>query len=242
MELGKLEDRLQSLQDKLAPVAARLRAVANIPDSIPLATPRSIAVHEVSLNNDSVLTLALASNPDLSAIMYQIEKARGGVTLAGKLSLPSFTLGVDYIATGPSVIPDMAESGKDPWIVGVGIKVPLWFGKNSARKREAQAKLRSVQNDYTDARNRLSALVAKLTFEYADALRQVRLYRDGLIPKAEQALNASYTAYEAGKMDFLNVLDAQRQLLAFQLQYEKAIVRLETNRAAIEMITGTSIE
>jgi outer membrane protein TolC len=69
-------------------------------------------------------------------------------------------------------------------------------------------------------------------------MRKTRLYRDGLIPKAEQSLNANYTAYQAGETDFLNLLDAQRQLLDFQLQFERSKSDLAIKRAEIEMITG----
>ena len=66
----------------------------------------------------------------------------------------------------------------------------------------------------------------------------MRLYRDGLVPKAEQSLNVSYTSYQAGETDFLSVLDAQRQLLDFQLQQERSKADLAINRARIEMITA----
>jgi len=162
--------------------------------------------------------------------------------LQGKASLPNFTLGIDYIETGEALNPSMDGSGIDPWIVGVGINLPIWFGKNRAKKGEAKARLKAAEYSFTDATNQLEALVEKVVFQYSDALRKTRLYRDGLIPKAEQALNASYTAYQAAEMDFLNVLDAQRQLLAFQLQFERAIADLATRRAQIEMITGNELE
>ena len=62
------------------------------------------------------------------------------------------------------------------------------------------------------------------------------------MPKAEQSLNANYTAYQAGETDFLNLLDAQRQLLDFQLQYERSKSNLAISRAEIEMVTGSSLQ
>ena len=124
----------------------------------------------------------------------------------------------------------------------VGITLPVWFGANKARKREAAAQHRQAEHAYADARNRLEALAEQVVFEYEDALRKTLLYRDGLVPKAEQALNASYTAYQTGEIDFLNLLDAQRQLLDFQLKLEKARSNLATRLAEIEMITGHELE
>jgi outer membrane protein TolC len=61
------------------------------------------------------------------------------------------------------------------------------------------------------------------------------------VPKAEQALNASYAAYQAGETDFLNLLDAQRQLLDFQLMFERSRTDLAMRGAEIEMITGREL-
>ena len=50
-----------------------------------------------------------------------------------------------------------------------------------------------------------------------------------------------YAAYQAGETDFLNVLDAQRQLLDFELTVARAQVRLATKRAQLEMYSGTDL-
>ncbi len=241
VELGKLEDRLLTLQDKIGPTVARLRTVVNLPNTILIVIPAVIDVVEAEVESQTVLGDALQYNPNLNAMIHLIDKERAGARLAGKSSLPNFTIGVDYIETGEALNPSMDESGKDSWIVGVAINLPIWFGKNSAKKDEAKARLQAAEYGYADAQNRLEALVEKIVFQYSDALRKIRLYRDGLIPKAEQALNASYTAYQAAETDFLNVLDGQRQLLAFQLQFERAIADLATRRAKIEMITGNEL-
>ncbi len=242
VELGKLEDGLLTLKDRIVPTAARLRAILNLSDTVSLPIPTVIRVAEISINGDSVLSAALDYNPNLNAMLHLIDLERAGVRLAGKTSLPNFTVGVDYIETGEALNASMVESGKDPWVFGVGLSLPIWFGKNNAKKREAAAKLKSAEYNYADVRNRLTELVQKLVFLYSDALRKTQLYRDGLIPKAEQALNASYTAYQAGEADFLNVLDSQRELLAFQLRFERAWADLATRRAELEMIMGRGIE
>jgi len=242
VELGKLEDRLASLEAMVQPVSARLRAVLNLPDSIMIGLPDEIIVEEPPINRDSLLARVVINNPDIMALQHLVEKGRAEVKLAGKSSWPVFSFGVDYINTGEALNPTMAESGKDPWIVNVGINLPIWFGKNKSRKQEAEAQFRSAQYKHIDAKNSVIAATERILFEYDDAMRKIRLYRDGLLPKAEQSLNANYTAYQAGEMDFLSILDAQRQLLEFELNLEKAVVDLATKKAELEMIAGTEIE
>jgi outer membrane protein TolC len=241
VELGKLEDHLRTLQEQQQPREARLHALLNVPDTVSIPIPRSISVTESPLAKDSVITLITRNNPNLRALERVIESERAGERLAGKQALPSFSIGVDYIQTGEAINPDMVESGKDPWMIGASISMPIWFGKNSARKNEARARRRAAEYHLADAENQLVSVSERLLFDYSDALRKTRLYREGLVPKAEQSLNASYAAYQAGETDFLNVLDAQRQLLDFQLTVAREQARLATKRAQLEMLSGTEL-
>jgi outer membrane protein TolC len=241
VELGKLEDKLLSLESRIEPVRAKLRAALNVVDTIILPLPSAIEIAEAELPRDSVIALADAYNPSLGAIRHMIDKEEAGAKLAGKSSFPNFTFGVDYIVTGEALNPSMPESGKDPWGLSVSMNLPIWFGKNKAKKNEAWARYRASKEKYGEAENQLTSLVELKLFEYDDALRKVQLYRDGLVPKAEQSLNAFYTAYQAGEADFLSVLDAQRQLLEFQLQYERSLTDLAKGKAELEMLTGTEL-
>ncbi len=118
----------------------------------------------------------------------------------------------------------------------------LVWQKQRQKKKEAEARYHASVYNYFDSQLKLTAFVKGIVFEYSDALRKSRLYRHGLIPKAEQALNAGFTASQAGETDFLNILDAQRQLLEFQLNLERAKSDLAKSRAEIEMIIGKDLE
>ena len=241
VELGKLDDLRISLESKLDPTGARFRALLNLPDSVRLPIPDSLAVPEFALDRDAILDSIRINNPDLLALSSLIERDAANLRLANHSALPSFSIGVDYIQTGPALNPQLTESGKDPWMIGVGVSLPIWFGKNKARRSEARARLRSAQYDLENNRNQLMAYAEQVLFAYDDALRKLGFYRDGLTPKAEQSLNASYASYQAGGTDFLNVLDAQRQLLEFQLAAEREKVWLAKAAAELEMLSGIEL-
>lgn len=238
VELGKLEDRLRTVEQMATPVVEQLRAVMNLPDSVELPVPTEVDIDEVPIDGDTVIAEVLANNPDLKSLQHLIDKEQAAMRLAGKVSWPSFSIGVDYIDVGEAVDPTMPESGKDAFLATVGMSIPIWFGANKSRKDEAEARYRRAQSNLADAQNRLRAFSERIIFEYDDALRKTKLYRDGLVPKAEQSLDVNYTAYQAGETDFLNLLDAQRQLLDFQLQFERSRSNLGITRSKIEMVTG----
>lgn len=238
VELGKLEDRLYSLEEMKAPVVARLRELLNLAEPVDLPVPDTIDEYNPPVDADSLKSMILENNPDLKMISHLVVKEEAAVKLARKASYPSFMIGVDYINTGEAIDPTMSESGKDPWIFNAGISIPLWFGKNKARKEQARARLEMARFNFKSKENSLLALADKIIYEYRDAVRKAELYHNGLIPKAEQSLNSAYTAYQAGESDFLNVIDAQRQLIDLQLQLEQALTVKATKFAEIEMLTG----
>ncbi len=241
VELGLLEDRIRSLEQEINPTAARLRAALDLPDTVDLPLPDTVAIEADIIDRDLIMALVLDRNPDLQAIKYLIEKEKAAIRLAGKSSYPHFTVGVDYIEVGKPANPDLPGGGKDSWMVSVGINLPIWFGKNRSLKEEARARSRVAQDMLKQARNDLQAYADMVLFEYADNRRKIELYRDGLVPKAEQSLNASYAAYQSGESDFLSVLDAQRQLLDFYLILDRAYTDAALKKAELEMLAGVHI-
>jgi len=241
VELGELEDRVTTLKQMVRPTAARLRAALSLPDSVTLPLPAVLHVPETRADRARMRAQILAHNPDLKSLRDMIDGRRQGVRLAGKASWPDVTLAFDYVETGPAVMPGIPDSGKDPWSLSVGVNVPLQFGANAQKKREASARVLAARYRFEDARDHLDATIDRVLFEYNDALRKIHLYRDGLVPKARQSLEANYTSYETGEIDFLNVLDAERTLLDFRLRYERAIADLASRRAELEMLGGQEL-
>ena len=131
-----------------------------------------------------------------------------------------------------------SDSGKDPVIAKVSMNVPIWYRKYEAAEREAQARLRSARRAVEDRGATLTAELKLTLFKFRDAERKINLYRDTLVPKAEQSLRATETAYKGGKMDFLNLIDAQRALLAFRLAQERALADRAQRLAELEMVVG----
>lgn len=238
VELGKLDDRLATLEHKRGPVVAKLRAALDLPESTDLPEPIEISDVYRPLDGHGVRVQVVAGNPNLKSLDHLEDRQKAFERLASKASLPNFTFGFDYIETGEALMPDVDGSGANPWMVSVGINLPLWFGKNSARRKEAAAGRQSARYRRLDAANRLIAAVDRILFEYEDANRKVRLYKNGLIPKGTEQLEAAYAAYQTGQSDFLNLIDAQRQLLSFQLEYERGLTARATRFSELQMLTN----
>jgi len=78
-------------------------------------------------------------------------------------------------------------------------------------------------------------------FRINTAQRQIILYEESLIPRAEQSLRVSEESYKVDKTDFLNLIDSQRMLLHFQLAYERALTDFQQNLARLEEAVGANL-
>jgi outer membrane protein TolC len=75
-------------------------------------------------------------------------------------------------------------------------------------------------------------------FDLDESSRQIRLYKDILIPKGLESLSASEIAYRGDKIGFISLVDAQRRLLQFQMKYEKAVVDYLKAKSKLSVLTG----
>ncbi|MCF7849906.1 MAG: TolC family protein, partial [Kiritimatiellales bacterium] len=192
----------------------------------------------IDADADALRKELVHTSPELTELAYNVEQGSHRVLLAKRQRLPDFTLGVQYIDTGRSSS-SVSDNGKDPIIGTVGITLPLWFGKNRARIASAAYQKTAAQLMLENREQTLDADIRQTLFKLRDADRKINLYKESLIPKAEQSLEVNRKAYEAGQMEFINLIDAERMLLEFQLAHERALADHLIARAELSQLSGT---
>ncbi len=243
VERDKLADRLKSAVDVLEPVKARLNTALNRSLDAALPVPKEIPVEAESLklSRDRLVELLRKNNPGLKSIDFMAAKEQINIKLAKKNYYPDFSIGVDYMITGDARMPGVSDSGKDPVAAMLSLRLPIWFKKNKAGVKEANNRYRAVVNQKKEVENNLLARLEMVFFKYRDAVRKMALYRETLIPRAQQALEVTRSAFEAGKANFTDFIDSQRMLLAFRLEYEEAVTRRVQRLAELEMLIGKEL-
>ena len=172
---------------------------------------------------------------------HRIEAARHGVELAKKAFYPDFAIGVDYTFIGEAEGPGVAGSGDDAFALTLGLELPIWRSSYAAGYREAEALEKAARLEHAGAANRLGLKLETALYRYRDGERRVELLRDTLIPKGEEAVASLDSSYRAGDQGFLDLVDAQRVLLEFQLQAARAEADHAQALAEIERITGLAL-
>ncbi|MFQ6048743.1 MAG: hypothetical protein ACE5K7_05205, partial [Phycisphaerae bacterium] len=72
--------------------------------------------------------------------------------------------------------------------------------------------------------------------------RLAALYRDTIIPDARQTFLVSRSAYQAGQIDVLTLLDNWRRLLDYQVSYHLLISQLGQELASLEEAVGQELQ
>lgn len=241
VELGTIENRLGSLEDRRAPLFARLNALLNRPTTETFVLPSILTFAPVNYTDDELLAKVSLRNPDLRATSFEIEAAHRQRERANKNYLPDITLGLDYIATGDARMPGVQDSGDDALSATIGFTLPIWRSKYDAGVKEADAMLRQQQFKRDQQLNTFHAETVTALFKLRDAQRQIDLYEKTLLPKANESLVATQRAYSTGAASFADTIDAQRMLLNFELSFARAITDHNQTRIVLEKLTGQSL-
>lgn len=238
VELGKLSERIEELRDRYRPLAAALNAALNRPADARIAWPTELEAQGSPLDEGALQRRLPVENPELLGLEHQALSFLRAEELAGKQRYPDLTLGVNYIQTGDARMENVLGSGKDPILASFSINIPIWSGKYQAAEREAAGSYLAAHSIRREKENNLAAALELALFGYRDALRKLDLYGDTLLPKGRQSLGATLAAYETGEAGFLDLVDAERLLLEFELSKARAAADLMIQLAEIEVLVG----
>ena len=241
VELATLEDVLKSLRQLREPLSAKLNAVLNRKSLELLPWPQKQAFKQVQIGRREIIAMLVETNPELAALTHEVQAARYAVELAKKQFWPDIGVGVDWIQTDGALASGTRDSGKNPVMLMFSMNLPIWRDKYKAAERQAKANVSKIAHLKVEKENMLLAKSQQVLYDFEDGNRKVKLYGDVLVPKAEELLQASEPAYQGGTVDFLSLIDAQRTLLKFELQLQRALTDSQQSLAELEMLIGTEL-
>ena len=145
--------------------------------------------------------------------------------------------------SAPGIEPRSARRVNTDFSIGpsIGLELPI-FDQN-------QARIAKAKYAYEQARKTLVALDRAVTQEVRGALDRAatawelaRLYRTRSIPLAERNLELSHKSYQAGKVSFLEVLEAQQFFLESRSKYIEALQSAAATIPDLERTVGRPFE
>ena len=179
----------------------------------------------------------LAQRPDIIAAEHRLRGANASIGAARAAYFPRIAL-TGSLGSASAELDGLFEGGSRAWNFAPGITLPLFDGNRrrdqlnlaEARRDEALAAYdKAVQGAFRDVADALSALhwlAGQL--EVADAAVLVQQRRARL----------SQLRYDSGASSYLDVLDAQRDLLTVEQQQVRAHHALQAARVALARALG----
>ncbi len=124
-----------------------------------------------------------------------------------------------------------------------GVSIPLQVSdRNQGAKRAAVFDLAKSREEQRAAWLKLQNEFNKTYQEFINSYSQATSLKNEVLPGATDMFKAATRAYEEGKVDYLNVLDAQRTLFGVKNEYIENLADYHTARTDIERLVGNQTE
>lgn len=233
VEYSKLSNQLVLLEQEKKIAQSMLNSLLNRPPEFLIDSLEEKSDAGLDLNEQEILKLAKESRPELKSFKEMVRKTEIDYALAKQEYLPDFMFKYKR----------EEKNGKaGSWAGMLGVNIPLWFWeKQDSFVKEAQANLGVVRAEYLAQENMVlfEARSSYARFEAAKTL--TKTYETGVLPQAEAALETARRGYETDALSFLDLLDSQRSLREFQMEYFESLANLEIALADLERSVGIDI-
>ena len=243
LEISKIEDKILNLTRQRNLLRAQINRILNKSqqESFDLPIDYKIMIEEFKVEKEVLLARALKESPHILLDRLGVEKQEKKLSLAKQGFLPDFTVMADYIEIGSGET-SSADDGKDAWMIGVGVRIPLWFWKVKSDISSEEYRLSAKEYSFKDKENLVLFQIEDLFFKLKTEEQLVDLYENVISPQAEHNFSVSRIGYENNEIDLLNWLDAERNLISIKLAEIKQVVDYKKTIAQLEYIVGEDLE
>lgn len=233
VEMARLDERLVSLKRACQIARARINTLAHLPVDSPLPPPDGLRTLP-PLEDPAVLRVrALANRPELKALSDRLAADESALNLAQKEYKPDVELLTAYDGFW------QGEEGRPlQWQVGARVNLPWRLARRDGAVMEAKAKVSQRRAELARLKDQIRLQVQE-AFEQAQENEKVyALYETKLLPAAQANAKEAQAAYVNGKVPFLSLVEAQRNVIAIRDRYYEVQAELFRRRATLERVLG----
>lgn len=212
VELADLERRKLELVRMKKVAAARMNTLLLRSPELPLPAPKLETVALDSLPNDTTFlhSWALQNRPDLAAVAHRVEAEAINVELAYKQYYPD----MEFFTRYDTFWQPASTQGPLRGQIGVVTNLPVYRQKLNAAVCEAQYRWQRQRAEFEQLENDIRLEVQTAWEQVQESRQTLDLYEQKLLSTSEQYLEAARSNYQVGKATFLDIVQAQRQLVA----------------------------
>ncbi|MBY4949493.1 TolC family protein [Cupriavidus respiraculi] len=171
----------------------------------------------------------LENSPLLLSSRLNVERRQAQIGVERSRQYPDITLSVGAKRDN--------EANRNMAVLGIAIPLPL-FDRNQGNLYESIQRADKAQDEYLATQIRLTNELQQASNQLSVSRASAQALRTTVLPAAEQAYGAATRGFEAGKFNFLDVLDAQRTLFQARIRYLGVLARTYQSATTIDRILG----
>jgi cobalt-zinc-cadmium efflux system outer membrane protein len=175
----------------------------------------------------------IAAAPAIERAAAEVEAGEASLLLERAQRIPDVTFIVGAKREGPE-----RERVRQN-IIGLSVPLPL-FNRNQGAILAAGRRADKARAELDATRQRVRAEALQAHARMQAALQQERLVRREVLPGAQYAAEAAMKGFEAGKFNYVEVLDAQRTWVQAQGQHLRAISDFYRAKADLAKLVGAT--
>lgn len=219
LRLARLRDHHAAHRQAVRRIGAELVAAIGAPAGT--GTPTSSEPPPPSsgpAEDLGTLRAAARNAPPVAAREALVAAGAAEIEAARAARFPGLGVGLDWIATGEAVMPNVPGSGDDAVLVSVQASVPLWIGSYRDAEEAARAETEARRSEAAAAARSAEAALDDALARIADSARRIALLEEALLPRGEAMVVALRGAYEAGRASLAQLLLGEETLLELRLE------------------------
>jgi len=240
IEVGDLENNIETLKNLLVTTTARFNTYLNRPVVSPVVLPDSLRAGNFNLSVKAASDSMLFNNPMLSMLKYEQESIEARYRMVTKMGYPMVGLGLKYSIISKFSYASTAMNGKDMVMPMVTVTLPVYRKKYKAMKSEAELQKTATGEGYSSASNALQAELYEAVQLYQDGMRRQKLYANQTL-LAEKSLNIMLKSFSSSNAGLTDILRVRQQTLEYKFKEIEAIADLNTAIAWIKKLENSSI-
>ena len=226
IEASNVRHQILMQRGVLETALARLRALLNLParETIPSFVLAHAMEHHAHAEDGSFD----ASTPAIAALQSEVARAEQDIRLAKLATKPDFNIEASY---------GLRPEQKDMFSVVGRIELPIRKKTTiEPRVAEAMARRDAARAQIDMLRQQLAADLGEAVAARHEAIEQIDLHVEQLVPEAKLGFESALTSYQAGKTTFDAVLGALQTYRTLNVDYYEFLRQLLIAEAEIDAL------
>jgi len=192
------------------------------------------------------------SEPDLANLMRQVaslEPKMDSTRTVMQLTRQSAIVRAERSLAVAEARPEITLSGgvkrlegpnSNSFVIGVSLPLPL-FNRNQGTRESLEARLRSLDHQIVRERLDMASAIETHSIRLRELMHRHDTLDSLLLPTAEDAYETLRRIYEAGRLPYTQLLEAERSLNELRFEQNDVLLAIHEQIIALEGLTGISL-